>query len=86
MRKKKSTKKDATNAKNLENRFDEGAGVLDYFDSDKAVAIRRITLDMPEWALQNLDVEASRRGVTRQSLIKNWLRDHLDAIKERKSA
>lgn len=86
MRKKKSTKKGATNAKNLESRFDEGAGVLDYFDSDKAVAIRRITLDMPEWALQNLDVEASRRGVTRQSLIKNWLIDHLDAIKERKSA
>jgi len=86
MRKKKSTKKGATNAKNLEKRFDEGAGVLDYFDSDKAVPIRRITLDMPEWALQNLDVEASRRGVTRQSLIKNWLIDHLDAIKERKSA
>lgn len=86
MKKKRSTKKSVTTAKNLERRFDGGENVLDYFDADKAVTIRRITLDMPEWALKDLDGEASRRGVTRQSLIKNWLIDRLDMMKERKSA
>ena len=86
MKKEGHTKKGKTTAKNLERRFDAGEDVLDYFDADKAVAIRRITLDMPEWALNGLDVEATRRGITRQSLIKNWLIDRLDALKERKTA
>lgn len=86
MKKKVFTRKSATTAKNLERKFDDGESVLDYFDADKAASIRRITLDMPEWALKALDAEAGRRGVTRQSLIKNWLIDHLDSIKERKSA
>jgi hypothetical protein len=86
MRKKKFTKKGETTAANLERKFDDGENVLDYFDVGGAVSIRRITLDMPEWSLRDLDTEAARRGVTRQSLIKNWLIDRLDSIKERKSA
>ena len=78
MKKKKSTtkSKNETTAKNLESRFDENASILDYFDVD--TKIRRINLDIPEWAIVELDKEAQRRGVTRQSLIKNWLIDRID--------
>jgi len=85
MRKKRFTKAKTT-ADNLERRFDEGKSVLDYFDAEKGMAVRRITLDMPEWALRDLDGEAARRGIARQALIKNWLIDRLDSLKERKSA
>ena len=76
MKKKKSTKKNKTNTKNLESRFDSGESVLDYFDTSKKT--RRINVDIPEWAIESLDREAERRGVTRQSLIKHWLIDKID--------
>jgi len=69
-----------TNAKNLERRFDAGETVLDYFKV--ADSIKRVNVDMPLWVLRGLDAEASRRGVTRQSLIKTWLVDRLDALRK----
>jgi hypothetical protein len=71
-------------AKNLESRFDSGKGVLDYFAVDGV--IRRINVDVPGWVLNGLDVEAKRRGITRQSLIKTWLVDHLDEINRQRLA
>ncbi|MEY4630053.1 MAG: hypothetical protein RIQ81_173 [Pseudomonadota bacterium] len=41
---------------------------------------RRVNVDIPVWAITELDREASRRGITRQSLIKTWLIDRIDAI------
>ncbi len=86
MKKRKSTKTSKTGAGNLEERFDGDKNVLDYFDTGKAAAIRRITLDVPEWALKALEGEANRRGIARQALIKTWLIDRLDAIREKKTA
>ena len=40
--------------------------------------IRKINIDLPEWLLQQLDLEASRAGVSRQPLIKLWLIQKLD--------
>lgn len=54
--------------------------VLDYFDTKNA--IRRINLDIPEWAILALDQEAERRGVARQALVKNWLIDKIDEAKK----
>ena len=42
---------------------------------------RRVNLDIPTWALKELDREADRRGITRQALIKMWLIDRIDALK-----
>ena len=81
MKKKKST--DKTTAENLEQRFDEGDKVIDYFDA--ANAIRRLSLDIPTWAIEKLDKEASRRGITRQSLLKTWIVDKLDSFDEKKT-
>lgn len=84
MKKKTYTKKGRTTAKNIEEKFDKGESVIDYFDTE--YAIRRINLDMPEWALRALERESNRRGITRQALIKTSLIDMLDSIRERKTA
>jgi len=40
---------------------------------------KRINLDMSLWMIEKLDKEAERLGVTRQSVIKIWLAERLDA-------
>jgi len=76
-KKKKSAKKSKTTAKNLEDKFDRGEDILDYFETETKV--RRINVDIPDWAIKALDKEANRRGITRQSLIKHWLIDKIDS-------
>ena len=39
---------------------------------------RRINVDFPAWVIDSLDREASRVGVTRQSIIKLWLVERLE--------
>jgi hypothetical protein len=62
--------------------FDSGADVTPHLDLAKAkrpnLAAQRVNVDFPNWMVQSLDREASRVGVTRQSLIKMWLAERLD--------
>ena len=39
---------------------------------------KRVNVDFPSWVIDSLDREASRVGVTRQSLIKLWLVERLE--------
>jgi len=39
---------------------------------------RRVNVDFPVWVIDSLDKEASRVGVTRQSIIKLWLVERLE--------
>ncbi len=39
---------------------------------------KRINVDFPVWVIDSLDREASRVGVTRQSIIKLWLVERLE--------
>ena len=48
--------------------------------------IRKINLDLPEWLLEHLDLEASRAGVSRQPLIKLWLIQKLEEERKKRSA
>ncbi|OOV87849.1 type II toxin-antitoxin system BrnA family antitoxin [Oceanospirillum linum] len=41
---------------------------------------KRVNVDFPAWMLESLDKEASRVGVTRQSIIKIWLAERLEAV------
>ena len=74
----------ATTAENLEERFDAGEDVLDYFDPDSAVhplrdyETKSITVTLPLWLIATLDEEASRRGMTRKGVINMWLVDRAD--------
>jgi hypothetical protein len=62
--------------------FDSGADITQHLDLGKAkrpnLTSQRVNVDFPNWMVQSLDREASRVGVTRQSLIKMWLAERLD--------
>ena len=40
--------------------------------------VRRVNVDLPIWMIESLDTEATRVGVTRQSIIKMWLAEQID--------
>jgi len=41
--------------------------------------LKRVNVDFPSWMVKSLDREASRIGVSRQSIIKVWLAERLEA-------
>ena len=63
-------------------KFDAGEDVSDYMDWDSArrpgLEKKRVNVDFTDAMVRRLDVEAERRGVTRQALIKMWIADRLD--------
>jgi hypothetical protein len=74
-------------AKDFDKKFDEGVGITDALDLSKArrplQAQRRVNVDFPAWMIDSLDREASKLGVTRQSVIKIWLAERLEARADR---
>ena len=70
-------------AKKFEQQFDEGVDILTTLDLSKAKRVlqaqRRVNVDFPTWMIDSLDREASKLGVTRQSVIKVWLAERLEA-------
>ena len=70
-------------AKDFEQQFDDGADVVAALDASKAKRVlqtqRRVNVDFPTWMIDSLDREASKLGVTRQSVIKVWLAERLEA-------
>lgn len=48
--------------------------------------IKKINLDLPEWLIEHLDLEAVRAGVSRQPLIKLWLVQKLEEERKKRSA
>ena len=74
-----SENKQAITAEEFDQKFSAGEDMTKHVDWTKA--IKRVSLDLPVWAIKELDKEAERRGITRQSLIKTWIVDRLDAAK-----
>jgi hypothetical protein len=71
-------------AKDFDRKFDDGREeVVDDLDLSTARRVnqeqKRINVDFPAWVVEALDREASRIGVTRQSIIKVWLVERLQA-------
>lgn len=69
----------------LDKRFDDGTeDVIDDFDTESATrpnrAQKRVNVDFPAWMVELLDREASRLGVTRQSVIKVWIAERLERV------
>lgn len=67
-------------AEEFDAKAEAGENVSEFFDADSGT--KRFNVDMPIWALRELDAEATRRGITRQSLVKGWLIDQLDALRK----
>jgi hypothetical protein len=57
--------------------FEAGEDVAGYLDKSRinrpGLEQRRITVDIPAWMVHQLDREAMRLGITRQSVIKMWI-------------
>jgi hypothetical protein len=70
-------------AKKFEQQFDEDIDITASLDLSKAKRVlqeqKRVNVDFPTWMIDSLDREASKLGVTRQSVIKVWLAERLEA-------
>jgi hypothetical protein len=71
-------------AKDLDKIFDDGeVDITDFLDLSKAFRpgqeLKRVNVDFPTWMIDRLDKESSRLGVPRQSLIKVWIAEKLEA-------
>lgn len=70
-------------AKNFEQQFEEGVDMTASLDLSKAKRVqqgqKRVNVDFPTWMIDSLDREAGKLGVTRQSVIKVWLAERLEA-------
>ena len=69
-------------AKKFDADFDSNKDVTGALDLAKARRPlreqRRVNVDFPALMIESLDKEASRLGVTRQSIIKVWLAERLE--------
>ena len=70
-------------AKSLDKKFDDDkSDIVDDLDLSTIKrpnqAQKRVNVDFPTWMIDSLDKEASRLGVTRQSIIKVWLAERLE--------
>lgn len=63
--------------------FDRGDDITPYLDLDRAVVVRRVNVDFPEWMIKRLDQEALKLNVSRQAVIKMWLADRMQAARPR---
>jgi hypothetical protein len=68
-------------AEEFDNSFDEGGDITQHLDLPKArrpnQEQKRVNVDFPLWMIQQLDKEAKRLGVPRQSIIKLWVAERL---------
>ncbi|HED19360.1 MAG TPA: CopG family transcriptional regulator [Gammaproteobacteria bacterium] len=70
-------------AKDFEKKFsDNKSDIIDDLDLSTLKrpnqTQKRVNVDFPSWVIESLDKEASRVGVTRQSIIKLWLVERLE--------
>ncbi|MCP4320512.1 MAG: CopG family transcriptional regulator [Alteromonadales bacterium] len=71
-------------ASDFDKEFDDGNDVFANLDLSQAKrttqTTKRVNVDFPEWMIDSLDREASRVGVTRQSIIKVWLAERIENL------
>jgi hypothetical protein len=73
-------------ASELDKEFDDGVeDIMDDLDTTTATRPnkeqRRVNVDFPVWMVESLDREATRLGVTRQSIIKIWIAERLEKVR-----
>jgi CopG antitoxin of type II toxin-antitoxin system len=70
--------------KDFEQQFEDGLDLTAFLDLSKTRRVmqsqKRVNVDFPTWMIDSLDREASKLGVTRQSVIKVWLAERLEAL------
>ncbi|WP_206051148.1 type II toxin-antitoxin system BrnA family antitoxin [Neorhizobium sp. T7_12] len=75
-------------AAELDEKFDNGEDISEYLDWSKAsrpnLELKHVDIDLPVWMLRDLDKEAERLGVTRESLMTQWIKERLEASRQSK--
>ena len=70
------------NSSDFDQLFESGDSVLNALDLNSPrrprLQQKRVNVDFPLWMVEQLDREASRLGVTRQSIIQMWLSERLE--------
>ena len=70
-------------AKEFDKKFDAGESIVQHLELERAARPgqeqRRVNVDFPAWMISQLDREAKRLGVPRQSLIKIWIAEKLQS-------
>jgi hypothetical protein len=70
-------------ASEFDQKFEAGEDIASLLDLTQArrpaLEPKRVNIDFPLWMVYSIDREARKLGVTRQSLIKMWLADRLQA-------
>jgi hypothetical protein len=62
----------------FDRRFDRGEDISPFLDLKKATVVQRVNVDFPSWMVEMLDREAVKLNVSRQAIIKMWIRERLD--------
>lgn len=80
-------KKLAKNAKEFDHRFDAGEDIHDLIDMSKTTVVHhgkkmRLTLDIAESLVKEIDEIRRRIGVDRSALIKVWLHERVRQEKQ----
>ncbi len=69
-------------AEEFDKLFDDGEDITHLLDLSSTKRPnqeqKRVNVDFPKWMVNQLDMEARRIGVTRQSIIKMWLAERLE--------
>ena len=69
-------------SREFDKKFEEAQNITKYLDLSKArrpgQEHKRVNVDFPLWMLHQLDKEAKRLGVPRQSVIKVWMAERLE--------
>jgi predicted DNA binding CopG/RHH family protein len=86
VKKKSSKAKEFKTAKEMD-KYLEDTDLGDFFlDAEMThPKIKKINLDLPEWLIEHLDLEAARAGVSRQPLIKLWLIQKLEEERHKRT-
>jgi len=63
--------------------FDDGGDISGELNLNRAqrpgLKSKRVNVDFPEWMIHLLDQESKKLGITRQSIIKVWIAEKLQA-------
>jgi hypothetical protein len=74
-------KKNSITAAEFDRKFEENEDLTDFLKIDSktkpGLKPKRVSVDFPEWMVQELDKSAQKLGITRQSLIKVFISEKL---------
>ena len=65
-------------AAEFDKRFESGENITGFLDMARATVVQRVNVDFPSWMVNMLDQEADKMNVSRQAIIKMWIRERLD--------